>query len=65
MKNLVVTADDFGAALEVNDAVLDAHPDVRALVEHEWTFLLAMDDAGRITHRRRAAGGWEPLVIAA
>ena len=25
MKNLVVTADDFGAALEVNDAVLDAH----------------------------------------
>ncbi len=25
MKNLVVTADDFGAALEVNDAVLQAH----------------------------------------
>ena len=25
MKNLVVTADDFGAALEVNDAVLEAH----------------------------------------
>lgn len=25
MKRLVVTADDFGAALQVNDAVLDAH----------------------------------------
>ena len=25
MKRLVVTADDFGAAVEVNDAVLDAH----------------------------------------
>ncbi|MCP5412145.1 MAG: hopanoid biosynthesis-associated protein HpnK [Alphaproteobacteria bacterium] len=25
MKNLVVTADDFGAAVQVNDAVLDAH----------------------------------------
>ncbi len=25
MKHLVVTADDFGAAVEVNDAVLDAH----------------------------------------
>jgi hopanoid biosynthesis associated protein HpnK len=25
MKNLVVTADDFGAAVEVNDAVMDAH----------------------------------------
>jgi hopanoid biosynthesis associated protein HpnK len=25
LKQLVVTADDFGAALEVNDAVLDAH----------------------------------------
>ena len=25
MKHLIVTADDFGAAREVNDAVLDAH----------------------------------------
>lgn len=25
MKHLIVTADDFGAALQVNDAVLDAH----------------------------------------
>ena len=55
----------LAAPTDAVDAVLDAHPDVRALVEHEWTFLLAMDDAGRITHRRRAAGGWEPLVIAA
>jgi uncharacterized protein YbcC (UPF0753/DUF2309 family) len=43
------------------DRVLDAHADVRALVEHEWIFLLAMDDIGRITHRWRTPGNWESL----
>jgi len=40
------------------DRVLDTHAEVRALVDHEWVHLLAMDDAGRITHRRTPGEGW-------
>ena len=43
------------------DGVLHAHPEVRALVDHEWIRLLVMDDEGRITHTRGAAGCWAPV----
>jgi len=48
----------IAAPRDAIDGVLHAHPEVRALVDHEWVHLLAMDDAGRITHRRDPSGGW-------
>lgn len=48
----------LAAPRDAIDAVLTAHPEVRALVEHEWVHLLAMGDDGRITHRRDPHGGW-------
>ncbi len=49
------------APLAAMNAVLAKHEAVRQLVDHGWLHLHAMDDAGRITHRR-VGGGWEPLL---
>ena len=48
----------LAAPRDAIDSVLDTHADVRALVDHEWIRLLAMDDTGRITHRRDPGSGW-------
>jgi uncharacterized protein len=40
------------------DAVLDAHPAVRQLFDHQWLHLIAL--SGSETHRRKSAGRWLP-----
>lgn len=47
------------APKEAMNDVLEKHPQVRALCDNGWVQLLAMDDAGRITHRYTRNLEWE------
>ena len=49
------------APREAMSDVLAAHDDVRALCDNGWLHLLAMDDAGRITHRYAGDLTWTPI----
>ena len=49
------------APREAMNDVLAAHDDVRALCDNGWLYLLAMDDAGRITHRYAGDLTWTPV----
>ncbi len=44
------------------DAVLDAQPSVRDLVENGWIRLIALDPAGAGASLRLRSGGWEPVA---
>lgn len=41
-------------------AVLDRHPDVRALFDNRWLHLFALDDAGKLAWRYTGDLDWEP-----
>lgn len=49
------------APREAMNEVLSAHDDVRNLCDNKWLHLLAMDDAGRITHRYAGDLSWTAL----
>jgi hypothetical protein len=49
------------APLAAIDEVIRASPAVRELVENRWLYLFAMDDDGRVTHRRAHGLHWEAL----
>jgi uncharacterized protein YbcC (UPF0753/DUF2309 family) len=51
------------APIDAMNDVLRKHDMVRALCDNAWVQLLAMDDAGRITHRYRRDLTWDPIVI--
>lgn len=53
------------APREAMSAVLDRHPQVRALFDNRWLHLIAMDDHGRLAWRYDGKGGWEPFEAAA
>ncbi|MFO1394983.1 MAG: DUF2309 domain-containing protein [Steroidobacteraceae bacterium] len=45
------------------DAVIEAHADLRRLVDHGWLHLLAIEgEASPTFHRRVAGGGWMPVA---
>ncbi len=50
------------APLAALDAVLDRHPELRALLANGWVRLHRLDDAGRTTHRFGAYGCWDALT---
>lgn len=49
------------APTEAMSAVLDTHPQVRALFDNRWLHLIAMDDEGRLAARYDGKGGWEAM----
>jgi len=49
------------APIDAMNGILDKHPDVRALCDNGWVRLLAMDDAGRISHRYSGGLKWEAI----
>jgi uncharacterized protein YbcC (UPF0753/DUF2309 family) len=49
------------APIEAMNAVLDKHAPVRALCDNGWVELMAMDDAGRISHRYAGGLEWEQV----
>ncbi len=51
------------APIDAMNGVLRKHDMVRALCDNGWVQLLAMDDAGRITHRYRRDLTWDPIAI--
>jgi uncharacterized protein YbcC (UPF0753/DUF2309 family) len=53
----------IAAPIDAMNGVLRKHDMVRALCDNGWVQLLAMDDAGRITHRYRRDLAWEPALI--
>jgi uncharacterized protein YbcC (UPF0753/DUF2309 family) len=53
----------IAAPIDAMNGVLRKHDMVRALCDNGWVQLLAMDDAGRITHRYRRDLAWEPVLI--
>jgi uncharacterized protein YbcC (UPF0753/DUF2309 family) len=53
------------APIDAMNDVLARHPEVRALVDHGWLALLAMDDTGSVSHRYAGALRWEPVTAAA
>ena len=50
------------APREAIGAILERHPDVRALFDNRWLHLFAMDDQGRTAWRYRGASRWEAVV---
>ncbi len=52
----------IAAPMEAMNGVLRKHDMVRALCDNAWVQLLAMDDAGRITHRYRRDLAWDPIL---
>lgn len=51
------------APRDAMSAVLDKHPQVRALFDNRWLHLIAMDDHGRLAWRYDGKGGWEPMLL--
>lgn len=47
------------------DAVLDAHPGVRQLVDNGWIRLFALEPEGSGAALRLPSGAWEPVAVAA
>ncbi|MEX6507495.1 YbcC family protein [Jiella sp. M17.18] len=50
------------APREAMSAVLKRHEDVRALFDHRWLHLFALDDTGRMAWRYAGDLGWEPFA---
>lgn len=48
------------APLDAMNDVLTAHPAVRDLCDNGWLQLLAMDEAGSVSHRYVGGLRWEP-----
>jgi uncharacterized protein len=48
------------APREAMSAILDKHPDVRALFDNRWLHLFALDDAGTMAWRYTGNLEWEP-----
>ena len=48
------------APREAIAAILERHPQVRALFDNRWLHLFALDDAGRMEWRYTGDLGWEP-----
>ena len=51
------------APIDAMNGVLAAHPPVQDLCDNEWLYLMAMDDAGRITHRYASGLMWEQVGV--
>lgn len=51
----------ISASPDAMSTVLASQPQVRALLDNEWIFLFALDDAGRTTHRYAGGLAWEAL----
>jgi uncharacterized protein YbcC (UPF0753/DUF2309 family) len=49
------------APLAAIDGVLARHQAVRHLVDHRWLHLFAIDDAGVVSNRYQAHGGWQDI----
>ncbi|KAA2283897.1 YbcC family protein [Arenimonas fontis] len=49
------------APREAITAVLDRHPEVRALFDNRWLHLFALDDHGRMAWRYGGNSGWERM----
>jgi hypothetical protein len=41
--------------------ILEKHPSVRDLCDNGWLLLLAMNDAGKVSHRYRGNLTWEEI----
>jgi uncharacterized protein YbcC (UPF0753/DUF2309 family) len=54
----------IAAPIDAITAVLERHPDVRALFDNGWLHLFALDDQGRMTARYRPGLAWEAAVDA-
>jgi uncharacterized protein YbcC (UPF0753/DUF2309 family) len=52
------------APREAMSAILDKHPDVRALFDNRWLHLLALDEEGRMAWRYRGDLEWAPMAPA-
>ncbi len=50
------------APCEAMTAILDRHPQVRALFDNRWLHLFALDDAGRMAWRYAGNLSWERVV---
>lgn len=50
------------APIDAMNAVLRKHAMVKALCDNGWVQLMAMDDAGRVTHRYGRDLDWEPIA---
>lgn len=58
----VKLAVHIAAPIEAMNDVLRQHPSVRALVDHGWIYLLAVNDEGRVTHRYEGELSWKALA---
>ena len=50
------------APIDAMNDILEKHPNVKALCDNEWIYLLAMDEKGKVAHRYTGNLNWETVI---